>query len=101
MLELPKTKDLTLTPDSIEAAIRPMVNEILKESNKPVTSVHAEIDRNYNLSDVFDSLDIIDLTINIEDHYDIEIPDDTVENIKTYGQLVDTVVELLNKGTHI
>ena len=35
-----------------------------------------------------DSLDIVDLVMNFEEEYDIEIPDDQVENIKTVGDIV-------------
>ena len=35
-----------------------------------------------------DSLDIVDLVMSFEEEYDIEIPDDQVENIKTVGDIV-------------
>lgn len=35
-----------------------------------------------------DSLDIVDLLMSLEDEFDVEIPDDEIENIKTVGQLV-------------
>lgn len=35
-----------------------------------------------------DSLDVVDLLMSIEDEFEIEIPDDEVENIKTVGELV-------------
>lgn len=35
-----------------------------------------------------DSLDIVDLIQTIEDEYDLSIPDDAVENIKTVGDIV-------------
>jgi len=35
-----------------------------------------------------DSLDIVDLVEGIEDCFDIEIPDDVVEKIKTVGNIV-------------
>lgn len=35
-----------------------------------------------------DSLDIVDLLMSIEDEFEIEVPDDEVENIKTVGELV-------------
>lgn len=43
-----------------------------------------------------DSLDIVDLIMAIEDEFDVEIPEDQVENIKTIGDIVkfieDTVI---------
>lgn len=35
-----------------------------------------------------DSLDVVDLLMSLEDEFDIEIPDEEIENIKTVGQLV-------------
>ena len=32
-----------------------------------------------------DSLDVVDLVMSLEEAFDIEIPDDQVENIKTVG----------------
>ena len=35
-----------------------------------------------------DSLDIVDLVMSLEDEFDIEIPDEDVEGIKTVGDIV-------------
>ena len=35
-----------------------------------------------------DSLDVVDLIMNIQDEFEVEIPDEDVENIKTVGALV-------------
>ena len=35
-----------------------------------------------------DSLDVVDLVMSLEEEFDIEIPDDQVENIKTVGDIV-------------
>lgn len=35
-----------------------------------------------------DSLDIVDLVMSIEESFDVEIPDEEVENIKTVGDIV-------------
>ncbi len=35
-----------------------------------------------------DSLDVVDLLMSIEDEFEIEIPDDEIENIRTVGALV-------------
>ncbi len=43
-----------------------------------------------NLSDDLgaDSLDVVDLLMSIEDEFEVEIPDEEVENLKTVNQLV-------------
>lgn len=35
-----------------------------------------------------DSLDVVDLVMVLEDEFDVEIPEDQVENIKTVGDIV-------------
>lgn len=35
-----------------------------------------------------DSLDVVDMIMSLEDEFDIEIPDEEIENIKTVGSLV-------------
>lgn len=40
-----------------------------------------------------DSLDVVDLLMSIEDEFEIEIPDEEVENIKTVGELVKYIEE--------
>jgi acyl carrier protein len=35
-----------------------------------------------------DSLDVVDLLMSIEDEFEIEVPDEEIENIKTVGELV-------------
>ena len=35
-----------------------------------------------------DSLDVVDLVMSLEEEFDLEIPDDLVENIKTVGDIV-------------
>lgn len=38
-----------------------------------------------------DSLDVVDLVMSLEEEFDIEIPDDQVENIKTVGDIVNFI----------
>ena len=35
-----------------------------------------------------DSLDVVDLVMALEEEFDVEIPEDQVENIKTVGDIV-------------
>ena len=35
-----------------------------------------------------DSLDVVDLLMTLEDEFDVEIPDEEIENIRTIGTLV-------------
>ena len=38
-----------------------------------------------------DSLDVVDLLMTIEDDFEVEIPDEEVENTKTVGALVEYI----------
>ncbi len=38
-----------------------------------------------------DSLDIVDLIMSVEDEFELEVPDDQVENIKTVGDVVNYI----------
>lgn len=38
-----------------------------------------------------DSLDVVELLMSIEDEFDVEIPDDEIENLKTIGNVVEYI----------
>ena len=38
-----------------------------------------------------ESLDVVDLLMSIEDEFDVEVPDEEIENIKTVGALVSYI----------
>lgn len=42
-----------------------------------------------------DSLDVVDLAMSIEDEFDVVIPDEEIENIRTVGDLVRYVESAL------
>jgi acyl carrier protein len=38
-----------------------------------------------------DSLDVVEILMSIEDEFEIEIPDNEIENIRTVGELVEFI----------
>lgn len=38
-----------------------------------------------------DSLDVVELLMSIEDEFDVEIPDEEIENIRTIGELTEYI----------
>lgn len=40
-----------------------------------------------------DSLDVVEMLMSIEDEFEIEIPDEQIENLKTVGQVVEYIQE--------
>lgn len=48
----------------------------------------------------YDSLDKVEFAMQVEDEYDLSMPDEDMEGVHTVGQAVDLVMRLLeSKGT--
>lgn len=47
-----------------------------------------------DLGDGWDSLDAIELSMDIEDEFDVQIPDEEIETLRTIGDVVDLVDRL-------
>lgn len=43
-----------------------------------------------------DSLDVVEIIMAIEDEYSIEVPDEKLENVKTVGDVVGYIEELVD-----
>lgn len=43
-----------------------------------------------------DSLDVVEMLMSIEDEFDVEIPDEQIEALKTVGNVVDYIQEHLD-----
>ena len=77
------------------AEIVPVVADLLKPfnlENKPLlesTDIPAELN--------IDSVGVLDFIMEVEDHFDIEIPMNAVANIRTVGELATYVQSRLNK----
>lgn len=71
-----------------------MIFEKLKDIIAEQLSVEAEeVNLDSNIQDDLgaDSLDVVDLITTIEDEFDISIPDEAVEEIKTVGDIVNYI----------
>ena len=71
-----------------------MIFEKLKDIIAEQLSVEAdEVNMDSNIQDDLgaDSLDVVDLIQTIEDEFDISIPDEAVEEIKTVGDIVNYI----------
>ncbi len=72
-------------PQTIEERILQLIAE---ESEKP----RETLDRSTVLGDeLFDSLDMVEIIMALEDEFEIAIDDDEAQQIRTIGQLVDAV----------
>jgi acyl carrier protein len=45
-----------------------------------------------------DSLDTVELVMELEEEFDINIPDDAAEKIQTVGQAIDHIEKAVNNG---
>ena len=57
--------------------------DVEEDSIKPETDLQDDLGA--------DSLDVVDLLISIEDEFEIEIPDEEIENIRTVADLVNYI----------
>ncbi len=78
------------------SAIVPVLVDLLKPfnlENKPLTE-GTDIPAELNI----DSVGVLDFIMEVEDHYDIEIPMNAVANIRTVGELATYVQSKLGKA---
>lgn len=71
-----------------------MIFEKIKDIIAEQLSVEAdEVKLDSNIQDDLgaDSLDVVDLITTIEDEFDLSIPDEAVEEIKTVGDIVNYI----------
>ena len=71
-----------------------MIFEKLKDIIAEQLSVDAdEVTMDSNIQDDLgaDSLDVVDLITTIEDEFDLQIPDEAVEEIKTVGDIANYI----------
>lgn len=71
-----------------------MIFEKLKDIIADQLSVDAdEVTMDSNIQDDLgaDSLDVVDLITTIEDEFDLSIPDEAVEEIKTVGDIANCI----------
>ena len=73
-----------------------MVFEKLKDIICEQLEVEAErVTMESNIMDDFDadSLDLVDLVMSVEDEFEVEVPEDAVEKMKTVGDVVKFIEE--------
>jgi len=45
-----------------------------------------------------DSLDLVEISMETEEHFGISVPDEFVDQVRTIGDVADGVLELLGQG---
>ena len=82
-----------LTTEAIEDKVFTIVSEQMAVNK-------AEINRETSfINDLnADSLDIVELVMEFEDNFDMSIPDEEAEKIRTVGQAIDYIVDHQGKS---
>ncbi len=74
----------TLTPEAITAAvIRLAAEQVGADAAEITAATHLFHDLN------FDSLDIVEFTMNIEEEFGVSVPDEAAQHVKTIGDAVE------------
>ena len=76
--------------------ITPAIITLLAPFNKDNKLLSSETDIPAELN--IDSVGVLDFIMEVEDHFDIEIPMNAVSNIRTVGELASFVQSRLNKA---
>lgn len=85
-LAVPKHEDTGVSDDQIRAKVIDIVCEHLAVEKSKVE------DKTSFIEDIgADSLDIVELVMELEEEFDIQIPDDQAEKIKTVGEAVSFI----------
>jgi acyl carrier protein len=82
-----------LSREQVQADIRRIVGEQMAIAADEIAEHHALI------ADLgCDSLDVIEIVMETEDLFGIDIPDDNTEEVRTIGDMVEGVMKLLDYG---
>ena len=75
-----------------EVDVSKRVYDVIKGFKK-AQSTEITDDLNFSLDLGFDSLDIVEVLVAVEEEFDFEIPDADADEIKTVGQIIDYIVK--------
>ena len=82
-----------MTQEEIFGKVKDLVSKQLSIDEKEITT-----DASFIEDLGADSLDTVELIMSLEEEFDIEIPDEEAEKIKTVQNVVDYILNHLNSG---
>lgn len=82
-----------MTPAEVEEKVMTIVSEQMAINKAEITRETSFVN-DLNA----DSLDIVELVMEFEDNFEMSIPDEEAEKIKTVGQAIDYIVANLDKA---
>lgn len=81
-----------MTPEEVQEKVFSIVSEQMAINKAEITR-----DTSFVNDLNADSLDIVELVMEFEDNFEMSIPDDEAEKIKTVGQAIDYIVANFGK----
>ena len=72
------------TPEEIASTVKEIFHKTLKVDPEKI-SPETVLKDDLNL----DSLDMIEVVYEVEDHFDVQIPEESIKEIRTFQQVVD------------
>ncbi|MEM8885621.1 MAG: acyl carrier protein [Planctomycetota bacterium] len=78
------------SPEEIAAEVKRILQKTVKIDPEQV-SAETNLKEDLNL----DSLDMIEVVYEVEDHFDVQIPEESIKDIQTFQQVVDGLGEAL------
>ena len=83
-------------PTQITKTVSQQVVELVsKQVDIPAERI--SLDSNFETDLGFDSLELVEFTMAIEERFDISVPDETASEIKTVRQAIDVIEDALAK----
>ena len=79
------------TPEEISVTVKEIFHKTLKvdpEKIQPETVLKDDLN--------LDSLDMIEVVYEVEDHFDVQIPEESIKDIQTFQQVVDGLIKALD-----
>ena len=92
-----------LTEKNLSANPRPARPEVVEDIKRIVADFTPEMageikEEHALIADLgWDSLDMVEMSMQVEELYDIPVPDEMVDDIKTVGDVVEAVLRLFEQ----
>ncbi len=67
------------------------------QADMAVELVHESSDLENDLG--FDSLAKVETVLELEDHFDVDVPDDVADEVRTVRDIVDGVMDIMSQGS--
>jgi acyl carrier protein len=88
-----RSREVTTVPDEIEEKVIEIVSEQMGVDKSEITRETSFVN-DLNA----DSLDTVELVMELEDEFELSIPDEEAEKIQIVGQAIDYIKEHSNKA---